>query len=110
MLIFGGLGVGLLVGGIWGLNRALVKPFVRPGQLFVDTLTTHRRTGRGPRVVVIGGGHGLSMLLRGLKRYTHRLTAIVTVADDGGSSGRLTKIKGNSASWRSSELFGCTFR
>lgn len=44
---------------------------------------------RGPRVVAIGGGTGLPVLLRGLKQYTENLTAIVTVADDGGSSGRL---------------------
>lgn len=43
----------------------------------------------GPRVVALGGGTGLSVLLRGLKERTHRVTAIVTVADDGGSSGRL---------------------
>lgn len=43
----------------------------------------------GPRVVVLGGGTGLSMLLRGLKLYSHHLTAIVTVADNGGSSGML---------------------
>lgn len=43
----------------------------------------------GVKVAAIGGGTGLSMLLRGLKNYTHNVTAIVTVADDGGSSGRL---------------------
>ncbi|RBN37963.1 hypothetical protein DMN50_27810, partial [Priestia megaterium] len=42
-----------------------------------------------PKVVVIGGGTGLPVLLRGLKEYPLDLTAIVTVADDGGSSGRL---------------------
>lgn len=42
-----------------------------------------------PRIVVIGGGTGLSVLLRGLKEHTENITAIVTVADDGGSSGRL---------------------
>jgi len=42
-----------------------------------------------PRIVVVGGGTGLSVLLKGLKRYTSQLTAIVTVTDDGGSSGRL---------------------
>jgi uncharacterized cofD-like protein len=94
VIIFAGLGIGLLLGGIWGLNRALMKPFLRPGQPMVDSLTTHRRKERGPRVVVIGGGHGLAMLLRGLKEYTHRLTAIVTVADDGGSSGRLRQSMG----------------
>ncbi len=45
--------------------------------------------GRGPRVVAIGGGTGVSTLLRGIKRKTGNLTAIVTIADDGGSSGRL---------------------
>ena len=43
----------------------------------------------GPRVAVIGGGHGLSNMLRGLKQYTENLSAIVTVADDGGGSGML---------------------
>jgi uncharacterized cofD-like protein len=43
----------------------------------------------GPRIVVIGGGTGLSVLLKGLKQYTDQLTAVVTVSDDGGSSGRL---------------------
>ncbi len=47
--------------------------------------------GRGPKVVVIGGGTGLGTILRGLKEITPHLTAIVTVADDGGSSGRLRK-------------------
>jgi len=47
-------------------------------------------TGIGePRIVVIGGGTGLSVLLKGLKKYTSNLTAVVTVTDDGGSSGRL---------------------
>ena len=44
---------------------------------------------KGPHIAAIGGGHGLSMLLRGLKKKTSNLAAIVTVADDGGSSGRL---------------------
>lgn len=43
----------------------------------------------GPRVTVIGGGHGLSNMLRGLKQYTENLSAVVTVADDGGGSGVL---------------------
>jgi uncharacterized cofD-like protein len=93
-LIFGGFGLGLLLGGIWGLNRTLVRPFLRPGQPMVESLTSHRKRERGPRVVAIGGGHGLSTLLRGLKSFTHNLTAIVTVADDGGSSGRLRRSMG----------------
>lgn len=54
-----------------------------------EALFLRRRAGRGPRVVAIGGGTGLPVLLRGLKQYTGNITAIVTVGDDGGSSGRL---------------------
>ena len=46
-------------------------------------------SGKGPKIVAIGGGTGLSTMLRGLKRHTNNLTAIVTVADDGGGSGVL---------------------
>ncbi|HLF75017.1 MAG TPA: gluconeogenesis factor YvcK family protein [Anaerolineales bacterium] len=89
VLLFGGLGVGLVAYGIWGLNRSLLRPFLRPGHAVVDELANYRRRDRGPRIVAIGGGHGLATLLRGLKMYTRNLTAVVTVADDGGSSGRL---------------------
>ncbi len=88
-VIFGGLGVALIIVGIWGINRSLLAPFLKPGYKVVDALAGYRRRGRGPRIAVIGGGHGLSVLLRGLKAYSHNITAIVTVADDGGSSGRL---------------------
>jgi uncharacterized cofD-like protein len=90
-LIFGGLGIGILLFGIRGLNRSLMKPFVIPGKGVADTIRTHRQRERGPRIVAVGGGHGLATLLRGLKTYSHNLTAIVTVADDGGSSGRLRR-------------------
>ncbi len=53
-----------------------------------------RQQGGGPKVVAIGGGHGLATLLRGLKKHTAHITAIVTVADDGGSSGRLRRALG----------------
>jgi len=89
VLIFGGIGVGVVVFGIWRLNNALLRPYIRPGHPLVDELANYRRRQRGPRIVTIGGGHGLSTLLRGLKAYTRNLTAVVTVADDGGSSGRL---------------------
>jgi uncharacterized cofD-like protein len=89
VLIFIGLGVSLVLYGILRLNRSLLRPFIQPGRAVVDELTTFSQLQRGPRIVAIGGGHGLSTLLRGLKTYTRKLTAIVTVADDGGSSGRL---------------------
>lgn len=63
------------------------------GQL-LETLYRKRRLDRGPKIVVIGGGTGLSTILRGLKNITNNLTAIVTVGDDGGSSGRLRKEMG----------------
>ena len=88
-MIFGGLGVILIVYGMYKLNRSLLRPFLQPGSDVVTTLTEFRRLKRGPRIVAIGGGHGLSTLLRGLKTHTRNLTAVVTVADDGGSSGRL---------------------
>ena len=55
----------------------------------VDLIFAERKLSRGPSVAVIGGGTGLSVLLRGIKTVTRNVTAIVTVADDGGSSGRL---------------------
>ncbi|MBI3972643.1 MAG: YvcK family protein [Chloroflexi bacterium] len=56
-----------------------------------DALYTQRVLSRGPKIVAIGGGTGLSTLLRGLKEYTSNITAVVTVCDDGGSSGRLRR-------------------
>lgn len=93
-LIFGGIGISLIISGLWGVNRSLLAPFIKPGRKVVDALAGHRKRERGPHIVVIGGGHGLANLLRGLKDYTHNITAIVTVADDGGSSGRLRKSLG----------------
>ena len=58
-------------------------------QPMVEVIYQKRFLARGPRVVAIGGGTGLSTLLRGLKEHTSNLTAVVTVADDGGSSGVL---------------------
>ncbi len=93
-VIFGGLGLGLILTGIWGVNRTLLTPYLRPGRPMVDALSQHRRREKGPRIVVVGGGTGLSTLLRGLKVYTHNITAVVSVADDGGSSGRLRRETG----------------
>ncbi|PAX60446.1 gluconeogenesis factor YvcK family protein [Brunnivagina elsteri] len=84
------LGLLLLV---WGQTRTVssITEVIRPNadEELVDVLLAHRRLYRGPKIVVIGGGTGLSNLLRGLKTYSANITAIVTVADDGGSSGRL---------------------
>lgn len=87
--LLGAIGLVLLVWSLARLNGALLAPFIRPGQNVVQAVSEHRRRGRGPRIVAIGGGTGLSALLRGLKHYTSNITAVVTVADDGGSSGRL---------------------
>jgi uncharacterized cofD-like protein len=57
----------------------------------VDVAYEKRYLRRGPRIVGIGGGHGLSSVLKGLKEYTSNLGAIVTMADSGGSSGRLRR-------------------
>lgn len=76
----------------WKLNESLLYAFVRPEQRdgnIAQTIYTKRFLSRGPKIVAIGGGTGLSTLLRGLKGYSSNLTAIVTVADDGGSTGRL---------------------
>ena len=91
VIIFGGIGLALTLIGIWGSNRSLLRPFLPPGKPLIEALDSYRRRDRGPRIVVLGGGHGLSSLLRGLKDYTHNITAIVTVADDGGSSGELRR-------------------
>ena len=79
---------------LWGQYRAVgsITEVLRPEgeeEELIDVLLAHRRLYRGPKIVVIGGGTGLSTLLRGLKTYSANITAVVTVADDGGSSGRL---------------------
>jgi hypothetical protein len=75
VLIFGGIGVSLIITGIWGINRALLAPYRRSGKDVIDDLAEHRKRERGPRIVAIGGGHGLSTLLRGMrKRRSKRLS------------------------------------
>ena len=89
VIIFGGAGLAVVFFGIYELNRAIISPFIQPGAQVASALRKHRQRDRGPRVVAIGGGHGLATLLRGIKTHTRNITAIVTVSDDGGSSGRL---------------------
>ncbi len=93
-MLFGGVGIGVMLVAVAMLNRTLLAPFVRPGQNVADAVSAYQRRGRGPKIVAIGGGTGLSILLRGLKAHTTNLTAVVTVADDGGSSGRLRRSLG----------------
>ncbi len=86
----GALGLGIWW---WGLRRAwrtlvgILQP--RASGRVWDVLSRYALMAHGKRVVVIGGGTGLSTMLRGLKRYTANIVAIVTVTDDGGSSGKL---------------------
>jgi len=91
-VLFGVAGVGVVALALVQLNRSVLEPFVDlDGETVVNAVYQYRRRERGPKVVAIGGGNGLAVLLRGLKRHTSNLTAIVTVADDGGSSGRLRR-------------------
>ncbi len=91
--LFVSLSAALIVVAIWQLNRSLLSAFLRPGrdERLVNIIYNHRYLRRGPKIVALGGGTGLSTLLRGLKEHSGNLTAIVTVADDGGSSGRLRR-------------------
>lgn len=92
-----GIGFASIIIALYGLYRSLGPLFLASTSInrgIANTIYTRRSLGRGPKIVVIGGGTGLSVLLRGLKRQTDNLTAIVTVGDDGGSSGRLRKEMG----------------
>jgi uncharacterized cofD-like protein len=92
LIIAAALLVGL-AGFIWGLRQLVhsIAGGIAPGRLEKPSTMIYRTRvlERGPRVVALGGGTGLSTLLRGMKEVTANLTAVVTVTDDGGSSGRL---------------------
>jgi uncharacterized cofD-like protein len=88
-LVLVGAGIGLFAIGLWRLLGALLEPFGPREEPLVELIYQRRSLARGPRIVAIGGGTGLSTLLRGLKEHTSNITAIVNVADDGGSSGKL---------------------
>lgn len=66
----------------------------REKEALLEALYRRRKLNRGPKIVAIGGGTGLSMLLKGIKHITNNITAVVTVGDDGGSSGRLREDMG----------------
>ncbi len=83
------VGIILAIVAVARLNRSLLSNWMpRPREA---ALVLHERLtlSKGPRIVAIGGGSGLSNLLRGLRHYTSNITGVVTVSDDGGSSGRL---------------------
>jgi uncharacterized cofD-like protein len=82
-------GIVLFVVGVVRLVRAMLAPFGVRSEPLVEVIYQKRFLARGPRIVAIGGGTGLSALLRGIKEYSSNITAVVTVADDGGSSGKL---------------------
>ena len=92
-LLFGIAGVTATAIAVIQLNRSVLAPFLHPGRQpdLADAVYRHRQRQRGPKIVAVGGGTGLGILLRGLKEYTDNITAIVTVADDGGSSGVLRR-------------------
>ncbi len=81
--------VGIAIKQLQNSLLAVVLPKARSRASLANLVYAHRVAPLGPRVVAIGGGHGLSTLLSGLKEHTGAITAIVNVADDGGSSGRL---------------------
>jgi uncharacterized cofD-like protein len=89
-LLVGLAGLALIGYGAYRTIRALTAPFMpAEGGRLVELIYQRKSLARGPRIVAIGGGTGLSTLLRGLKEHTSNLTAVVAVADDGGSSGVL---------------------
>ncbi|MEW6088264.1 MAG: YvcK family protein [bacterium] len=91
-LLFLGLGILLVILGIRKLIKSLTSILLPQREdTLVDIVFENRQLKKGPRIVAIGGGTGLPVLLRGIKEYTSNISAIVTVADDGGSSGELRK-------------------
>ena len=92
VLVFG---IGIIVFGMRETIRSIVEVFLPRGDpRLVEMIVQQRQLQRGPKIVVLGGGTGLSTLLRGLKKFSTNLVAVVTVFDDGGSSGRLRREQG----------------
>lgn len=83
-------GAAMASSGLRGVSLSVARALApQSAEGLGEALYVRRNAGRGPRLVAIGGGTGLPVLLRGLKAYSGNITAVVTVADDGGSSGRL---------------------
>jgi len=89
------LGALYVIFGLFRVSKTLIAPYRRmlTGDV-IDVVMAHQQGSRGMKFVAIGGGTGLPASLRGMKQYTRNITAIVTVADDGGSSGRLRREMG----------------
>ena len=85
------LGAAIAISAVARLNRSLLSNWMEKPEEAARVLHRRIRLGRGPKVVMLGGGTGTSNLLRGLREHTSNLTAVVAVSDDGGSSGRLRK-------------------
>ena len=92
------LGMALVILSLILLNRSIISALLPEGGLktndIADKIYQRRSLAQGQNIVVIGGGTGLSTMLRGLKLHTSNITAIVTVTDNGGSSGILTETMG----------------
>lgn len=85
-----GVGIALILTALIKLSRNMLAPFRQQGDV-VELMRAHNRRSKGVRVVAIGGGTGLPAVLRGMKHETSNITAVVTMADNGGSSGRLRR-------------------
>src|SRR2546421_1373603 len=89
-VLFGAMGISLMAFALYKLTQSVLGPFMLGNdRTLAEIIYNFRFLQKGPRVVALGGGTGLSTLLRGLKKYTGSLAAMLTVDDDGGSSGRL---------------------
>ena len=83
-------GVICIVGGVFYFVKSLFEAvYPHKEKDLIDIIYEKRFLSKGPKIVAVGGGTGLSTVLEGLKEYTSNISAIVTVADEGGSSGRL---------------------
>ena len=85
-----GVGIVMMILSSQMIVRSVTSVIIQKNkEKLVDLMFEKRKLNKGPAITVIGGGTGLSVLLRGLKCVTSNVTAVVTVADDGGSSGRI---------------------
>lgn len=92
VVVSGVLGLGSITIALYELNQSILAPLgLRRRESLIDAVYSRSKRHRALKVVAIGGGTGLPSVLRGMKAHTSNITAIVTVADDGGSSGRLRR-------------------